>query len=61
MRILSVYLLLQVSTNFSRSYKSVWEQNDVNLIDLDDTSGFEITLPDLEKVFGDIDTLRREL
>lgn len=33
----------------------------MNLIDLDDTSGFEITLPDQEEVFGDIDTLRREL
>lgn len=33
----------------------------MNLIDLDDTFGSEITLPDPKEVFGDIDTLRREL
>lgn len=52
---------LDLMTIVSRSYESVWEQNDVNLIDLDDTSGSKITLPDSEESFGDIDILKREL
>lgn len=33
----------------------------VNLIDLDDTSSFDVTLPDPKDVFGDINSLRREI
>lgn len=50
-----------LTTNFSRGYESIREQDTVNLIDLDDTSRSEITLPDPEEGFGDIDILRREL
>lgn len=33
----------------------------MNLIDLDDSSGSKITLPDPEEVFGEVDTLRKEI
>lgn len=49
------------TTNFSCGYELVREQDNVNLIDLDDTSESEITLLDPEEVFGEIDSLRREI
>ncbi|XP_059069368.1 uncharacterized protein LOC131859520 [Cryptomeria japonica] len=52
---------LGLTTNFSRGYESIREQDNVNLIDLDDTFGSEITIRDPKEFFGDIDTLGREL
>lgn len=52
---------LGLTIYFSHDYESIREQGNMNLINLDDTFGSKITLPDPEEVFRDIDTLRREL